>query len=127
MKQTNLLTKLLLLCLCVVGSVNVAWGATKFSFTVKNTVSDTNVSKNGGTLSLNTTTHLDALSGGTITLKNTNASSDKKMLGTQGSGDYKGSIILSDGAKGYVIVELDNAIAEGVSLVLLRQVPSIYA
>ena len=69
-KSTALLLMVLTLC------VGNAWGDTEtiLEFTVSNSVSTTSVSASG-TLALNTTSHLASLTGGSISLKNTNTSS----------------------------------------------------
>ncbi len=113
-RQSNVATRVWKYAACVVMllvmSVGQMWGETIFEFTVKNDVTSTNVTK-GTPLELNTTSHLSTLTGGTITLKNTNSSA-QEMLKTQGSGTYKGSISMG-GNDRYIIVTLSNALEKG--------------
>lgn len=100
----------LLLLVCMLATASAGWAdETLFSMTVKNTISSTTVYANNY-LALNTTDHLDNLTG-SITLYADG--SDRTMLQTQGTTDYKGCINLSASNNVYVKITLSKGLQAG--------------
>lgn len=98
-----------LLTLLLIG-ISGGWGQTTlFNMEISTSVGDIRLDA-GATVDLNTTTHLSALSGGSITLKNGSSSNNQKLIGSENSERH---IRLTNDAHCAIITLSNNTLAQG--------------
>ena len=91
-----------------------------FTFTVADIGDDVTVARNGGDVSLTTSNHLAALSGGTVNLHNynTNSGSAQKMIGSDSKNNVTERHIRYAANENVVILRLNTALAVGDTIVI---------